>query len=535
MASAAIASAPATAAPFAAANLVSGPTGSGKTSLVATFAEYVWRRFGRTTLYYSCDPGGFTERLQALIMVGIVRVWRVQTRGEAFETLARASDGWWPATIDPQTGGCPRNADLLPPTLNEFTMYCAKDGTPVKKVSVQALLQPALCGKCKQMVNLQNARVTKTVRPSPTFNPPGQPQVGAIAYDGITSMSDWLMMDMADRTAKGELVGEKTALGGKIRSGEMEFGSNNRAHYGFAQLMAEKFLKNSIAIPGLVMPPLWTSLESRVDETGTELAEYGPAIAGQAKTRKVPQWVGNYLGAVIFTDKDGKRHFRLYTTEYRGDDGVPHRYKVRGEPGTLQEFYEDDPSEPPFTTFSLDRVLSEMETSLAATVEKVKARFPNAPGAGPQANLQVEQAHNPIEPLGQANAPSDGGSQGAGGSDGEEVVVSAAELAAPQMGPGVVAGAPRAVAGRVGGAGRLPVAAPARRPGSRPAPATVGARVFTPPTPGAPAVSGGAVGPVDPFTGPPTGATMNAPGAPPAAPRPPKRAAVAAPEDAGSK
>ncbi len=390
---------------IASATMISGPTGSGKTSLIATFAEYVWERFGRTTLYYSCDAGGYTERLQALIALGVVRAFRMRTRGEAFETCQRSTQGWWPAEINPLTGEVAQNVDMIPPVIQEFTMSCPKDGTMVRRVPQQSLLLPVVCSTCKQMVNVQNGVFFKAMKPSPTFHPAGMPEVGAVAYDGLTSMGDWLMNDMADRTARGDLVGEKTALGGKIRSGALDFGSNNRAHYGFAQSMVEKLIINTISIPGLVAPPLWTALEGRVDpETGMDLPEYGPLIPGQAKTRKVPQWVGNYLGAVQVMGKDGKRSWRLYTVEYRGEDGVPHKYKIRSDPGGIREFYEDGPGEEAFTTFNLGRLFSDLEASFGTTYAKLKAKYANAPGVGkvervevgPQVNLEAEGTPNTL-------------------------------------------------------------------------------------------------------------------------------------------
>jgi ABC-type branched-subunit amino acid transport system ATPase component len=56
-----------------------GDTGAGKTTLLATLAAWVWKNYGKVSLYYSFDPGGWGDQMQALIDRGIV--WVVQPKG----------------------------------------------------------------------------------------------------------------------------------------------------------------------------------------------------------------------------------------------------------------------------------------------------------------------------------------------------------------------------------------------------------------------------------------------------------------------
>lgn len=44
------------------ATAVIGPSGQGKTSLAATFAEYLWEQAKRVLLFYSCDGGALRSR-----------------------------------------------------------------------------------------------------------------------------------------------------------------------------------------------------------------------------------------------------------------------------------------------------------------------------------------------------------------------------------------------------------------------------------------------------------------------------------------
>jgi hypothetical protein len=209
-------------------------------------------------------------------------------------------------------------------------------------------------------------------------SPAGFAEVGAVAFEGITSWSDAQLGALADRRARQELHGEKSSIG-RFVSGEMALDGNNRADYGFAQTQAEKWVRASRAIPNLVIPPVWTGLESRSEETGQLGVTWCPAIAGQAKGAKVPQWVGHWVGTQVVTGESGKREWRLYLSEFRGADGIPHRYKVRTDPGVLPEYLVDEEGKP-FSGFNLGTFFELLESATSKSLAAIRAEFPDAPG-----------------------------------------------------------------------------------------------------------------------------------------------------------
>lgn len=356
-----------------AAVLVGGNTGSGKSSLLATAAEYLYETTGKALRLYTCDPGGYPERVEVAIHRGMIEPWRLRTRvgsgGEGLieETCRKASQGWWPAEfLDAKQGEVPEGVALVPPYVTSYVLLCAQ-GHEVKRTTVRANLQPVLCATCKAMASAENGKVSRQVQAT-------APHVGGFAFDGLTSMSSWVMQALRHRRAvMGLSGGEKSAIG-RFQSGDTWFDGNNRADYGFAQGQAEEWLCNSISISGMKLPPIWTCLETRADETGT-LPLWGPSIAGQAKTAVAPQWAGNYIGAQIVLNEAGKKEWRLYTTEYRGDDGAPHKYKCRVDPGVLPEYLTDGDGLP-MSTFSLATFFRLIEVGFAQAMAASEQRIP---------------------------------------------------------------------------------------------------------------------------------------------------------------
>jgi len=503
--------------------LIVGDTGSGKTSLVATLADSEYDRVGAITDYYTSDGGGWTDYLQALANDGIVRICKLPTRdpggarGLTFETIALATLGYWPVgQVDVVTGEMQQGARMVPPAQPVYKLLCAQ-GHVALIAGHSSSIVPVVCAKCGngQMVTLQTGRVESSIEPSP-----GIPEKRIVVFDGLTSMSNWAVRDLAARHGRQELRGEESAIGGRIVSGEMVLGGTNRSHVGFAQVRAEEWVLNANTIPNLVRPPIWTALELRASDYDTKLPIYGPQIAGKARTSEVPAWFGNCLGAANVRGEKGKDVWRLYLTEWRdSSDGVPHLCKTRVSPGLLPEYLEDevgpDGRPIPFSKFNLGYFFSLLDGALEKTQEMLRARRTRqAPGVEKRVMVQVQQPQQVM-------------AQGMGGVG--------AQMAPPALPP----------PGRVGPVGppvgiAAPVAPPATAPPiviqrgapsqptvpPLPPPATVFAAP-PPPPPGVPTAmrkNGAAAGPSA------APAAQPAPPAPAPAPAPPAVAAAASPQ-----
>src|ERR1700752_2243810 len=84
------------------ATLVFGVPGTGKTSLLSTFAEYLWETFQAVLLLYSWDGGAIPTQVQKRMQQGLIRFWRCRTRsaeGLGIETLYQATQGYWPRAV----------------------------------------------------------------------------------------------------------------------------------------------------------------------------------------------------------------------------------------------------------------------------------------------------------------------------------------------------------------------------------------------------------------------------------------------------
>jgi hypothetical protein len=230
------------------ATLIIGPSGKGKTSLAATFSEYLWETFHKVLLLASCDGGAFPTVIQRRIQQGLIRAWRMRTRsaeGLAFETCHLASKGYWPKTINPETGETSPAVQLVPPVTTKYDCYCTK-GHLLRSVPSVTLIVPLFCSECKEMVTVAAMKVTESARQTKGFE-----QVGGIFFDGLTSMCGWFMGEMDLSRGHGNIGGEKPPLGGPVKSGDVVFGGNNRADYGFAQQRAYQIVHNSLGIPNL--------------------------------------------------------------------------------------------------------------------------------------------------------------------------------------------------------------------------------------------------------------------------------------------
>lgn len=372
-----------------ASTLLCGDTGTGKTNLLATLAEWEFNRIGAIMDYIVTDLGGWGDYMQALIDEMIVRPVRLFSRdpgdaqGLGFETLAQSTMGWMPAAWDLKTGDMAAGTPLIPPVSTVFRFSCPS-GHTLQEGPDRPGAMAIKCGTCGVVTNLGNGMVTSMVTPTPGF-----PLHRLWACDGLTSACNWVMRDLAGRVGRNQLGGEESAIGGKIQSGSISLGGSNRSHYNFGQLRAEEYLLNSLAIPGLARPPIWTALEQRAVDADTKLPIYGPQITGKAKAAEVPAWVGNCLGTAVVKNAQGKDEWRLYLREYILGDGIPHLCKTRATPGVLPEFLTDGPPlyseggkvEFKFVNFNLGHFFELLDSALEKTKKEIAARYEGRPRA----------------------------------------------------------------------------------------------------------------------------------------------------------
>ncbi len=482
------------------ATMIIGLSGAGKSSLLATLMEYLWETQQKISLYYLCDGGGFPTQIQALIRLGICRVWRMRSRsgpGLAFETCQRASEGWWPSRIDPLTGNTAPTVRLVPPVTEKFEVRCAQ-GHHLTTVPFQSLLRPTLCPVCKTMADAKTWQITRASHRTKGFE-----SVGGVFYDGLSSMCSWMMDDLSKRN---DLGGEKSRLGGTVASGDLIYGENNRAQVGFTQNRAEQLILNAQGIPGLVIAPVWTALTHETSDEGG-LSVRGPLIAGQAKTSVAPQWVGNLLEAIV-VERDGKKYRRLNLNEWIDANGTRHLCKVRAFPGTMPAFLEDEETDDPkvakFQNFNLGTFQRLLDAALATNIEMYQGKYPDAPGiATGEVDYGEENRVEAAAPVAAPTAPLPAPAPRPVPAPAPKAAPAVPTPKAPTPAPAASHAAPKAPAVPVGAGNGSPVAPP-----TRPVPPTPRA---TAPTPSV-AATGPAPAPIAPPKPPARATTPPPPG-----------------------
>lgn len=390
------------------ATLIMGVTGSGKSALLGTLAEYVWETYRKVTRLYTSDGGGFPSNVQALMQKGLMQVFRLRTRDMedgslSFETCLRSTQGWWPKQIAPATGEVQPGVTMIPPVTEQYTMSCP-NGHVVKVVPFQSLLMPTLCPTCRVMTDRSTMKVVKTARTTKGFE-----QVGAVCFDGLSSMLSWMMTDMSKRSGRLELKGEEGAIGGKIRSGDMNLGGSSRSHYGFAQSRAEEMVLSSLGIPGLVVPPVFTALTLDTMDEGS-LNIRGPLLIGKAKTAEAGAWVGDCLETMVVKNDKDERIYRLYLSEFVDDAGIRHLIKNRTAPGTMPAMLEDPPlkvgseQQTAFTNFNLGVFYALRDKARLVTEAAMDTKYPDAPGL-PEGIVEVGDTQEPMVAAPAAQVP----------------------------------------------------------------------------------------------------------------------------------
>src|SRR5262245_12476079 len=248
------------------ATLILGVPGAGKTSLFATFAEYLWDTFRKILLVYSWDGGAIPTNLQRLMHYGIIRFWRCRTRsgeGLGIEGTMRATKGYWPAKIDIRTGETSPAVRLVPPLTGMYTVRCQKTGNVLAQLPAMSVVTPTYCTPCKTLHSKEELNVEEAVKRTRGFE-----EVGGVAFDGLTSIGFVILDHMDQQRGAGQIGGEKSAFGGTVTSGSLKYGGTNRADIGFAQTRCREAVHNSQSIPGLVASPVFTALSMEATDEG---------------------------------------------------------------------------------------------------------------------------------------------------------------------------------------------------------------------------------------------------------------------------
>ncbi len=448
------------------ATLILGVSGAGKTSLLATFAIYLWETYQQVLLLYSWDGGAIPTDIQRLIHKGLIRFWRARTRsapGLALETLTLATKGYWPKRIDPKTGETDPAVALVSPVSTKYTLICPKDHV-IKIVPLANLILPAQCLQCQRMIPVNEMRVHEAVARTKGFE-----VVGGVAFDGLTSMAQVVMHDMDRMRGHGHIGGEKSSFGGVITSGDLKFGGNNRADVGFAQTRAEQWVGNSLSIPFLKESAVFTGLSTEGTDKGG-LTVIGVDLPGQAALTNAPQWFGNICEASSVLDENGKKHYALYLRPFTDAQGRHHLLKTgASSTGDVPNVLIDPPEDEkrPFEQFNLGKLFTlldeDLKTSLAIDL-------PGAPGL-PDG---VTEYGEPVRV--ETAAPLEGGTAPAPSQVGK---------AAPGLPAGNKVGAPKVGAPKAAGTVSPPNSVPAPQAAGA-LPQTVVVTGSVPPPPGKP-------------------------------------------------
>jgi hypothetical protein len=341
-------------------------SGSGKTSLLSTFAEYLWETYQRVLALYSWDGGAIPTDVQRKIQQGLIRFWRTRTRsatGLALETIYLATKGYWPRRIDPKTGETSPAVELVPPVTVRYEQWY--QGQKLASVPAASLIKPLLKPGTQQLIPVSEMEIREIATRTKGFE-----LIGGVAYDGISSMSEVVMHFQDQQRGLGLIGGEKSSFGGVVKSGDLAFGGNNRADVGFAQTRAAQFVSNTLSIPYLVESPIFTGLSTEgTDQGGLSLV--GLNLPGQAALTQAPQWFGNIVECDRWTDTEGKDHRTLNLQPFTDSQGRRHLLKSSASPwGVPDRLIDPAKGEgEPFSEFNLGKVFRLLDDDLKRSLE----------------------------------------------------------------------------------------------------------------------------------------------------------------------
>lgn len=357
------------------ATLIIGVPGSGKTTLMKGFSEYLWETYKRILLLYSTDGGAIPTDVQKRMKQGLIRFWRMRTRsapGLGLETMYLASKGYWPRFINAETGETSPAVQLVPPVTTSYKVSCDK-GHPLSIVPSASLIVPMFCTPCHDLIQLPQLRVVETAVRTKGFE-----AVGGVGFDGLTSFTDGVLDHMDLSRGQGDIGGEKPAFGGVVKSGEMKFGGNNRADVGFGQSRGHQFVNNSLSIPYLVEGPVWTALAFEASDEGG-LPIVGPKLPGRAATDEASAWFGNVAETGKSDDPSGNSCFTLWLRPFTDPQNRRHLLKTSASPTGVPDLLRDPPKESgqPYTVVNLGNVFKMLDEDLRRSLLE---ELPGAPG-----------------------------------------------------------------------------------------------------------------------------------------------------------
>ncbi|MES2959857.1 MAG: hypothetical protein V4792_16830 [Pseudomonadota bacterium] len=373
---------------------VYGISGSGKSSLADTAAEFAWAQFHATSLCYMADLGGFGSKRISLVRLGIMRVWDPRNHVNPFETMELCSLGAWPETIDdPETGRAAPDVRLILPRRLRTTLICPQ-GHHVAVFDNSAELAAAQipCPTCKVITSMVNGTTTRHVVRHRMFK-----TVGHRIYDSMTELNDWGMAELGTMSARGQLpIGKEggSMLGSAdaLRQGVVVYGGGSPAQVGFMQNRTYGWIANIRAIPDQVLPATLTFAveQGKADDDSGGVPILGPQIAGNARTAKVPRWVGNCLHASREPNDEGNMVHRLWLTTHldrRDVRAIPYLAKHRGIPLDMPDYLEDPwhgdkatRDALAWSVCSLGVFYGLLQAQLTKLEAADRARYPQAPG-----------------------------------------------------------------------------------------------------------------------------------------------------------
>lgn len=279
--------------------VIYGPSGTFKTSAVATFVTGMYRATGKRARMYNVDGG--IDSAQYVIDAGLVEVLEMSHHPYPFEALLDVSRGYWP--VDPKDPKSKWEA----PTLTRYIAHCDACNNRVFDQD-KAAQTTAQCPKCKAILS---------VRAREVHNPANDlSQVGAIIYEGLTGFSERLLDKMSDLAARGEgKLGGDVAV--RFKDGTADIGGLTQSCYGVAQRRPKQAVDNSrlLSVPYVI----WTAHKDRGTDDIKKVPVFGPKLAGHAATDDAPRWFGMTFSATNWpmgTGANGGVEKRLYIANY---------------------------------------------------------------------------------------------------------------------------------------------------------------------------------------------------------------------------